>query len=384
MLPVSQLLTRLTRVYEDRLTEIVLGTVTYPLRFERIGTPTSGTELEAWRMWVEELSAESKGSLGYGYEVLYEERSYGKKGTHRVPVAVQFASEDDFLARVEKQREVKAIRADLAFIEQQLAGLGEWARKNIGSVRQWHGDWEKLLEVVAFLHGNPRPNIYRREVPIAIPDKFIEQNQVALRELLDFVLPAETISQSDDFGERFGFKDSPQLVRVRLPSDMRTNGFWPSDAAMPLVEWGSAPISPRRVLVVENITTYLAIPHTAGVPIIMGSGWSARRLAFIPWVKSAEVLYWGDLDVPGFEILAALRANHGNVRSVMMSPDVLARFGELAVPHQARADTNIEHWLTVQEAAAWRTVKESKRQLAQEKLPFPFILAGLDAAFSAP
>ena len=69
--PSNQLLTRLTRAYEERLPEIVLGTVTYPLRFERLGTPTSASEMEAWRKWVEELAAESKSRLGYGFEIQY-------------------------------------------------------------------------------------------------------------------------------------------------------------------------------------------------------------------------------------------------------------------------------------------------------------------------
>jgi hypothetical protein len=380
MLPVSQLLNRLTRAYEDRLSEIVLGTVVYPLHFERIGTPTSTSEMAAWREWVEELATESKSRLGYGYDVQYEERSYGRKGVHRVPVTIHFVSENDFLARVGKQHEVAKVRADLVFIARQVPKLGDWAKENIRSVRLWHGEWAKLLEVVAFFQANPRPNIYRREVPIPIPDKFIEQNQGPLRELLDFVLPSEAINPVDDFGERFGLKGPLQMVRARIPTGLRPAGFWATDAAMPLADWVKAPIAPCRILVVENLTTYLSIPLPPEVPVVMGSGWSASRLALIPWIKSAEVFYTGDLDVPGFEILAALRANHGNVRSVMMGPDVLQRFGELAVPHQVRGDTDIEVRLTIEEAKAWRVVKESRLQLAQEKLPFPFILTELQKA----
>jgi hypothetical protein len=55
-------------------------------------------------------------------------------------------------------------------------------------------------------------------------------------------------------------------------------------------------------------------------------------LKAVAWLKHTRLLYWGDLDAQGFEILALLRRSLPNIQSVMMNQETLETFRKFAVP----------------------------------------------------
>jgi hypothetical protein len=69
-----------------------------------------------------------------------------------------------------------------------------------------------------------------------------------------------------------------------------------------------------RVFVVENKTTFLHfeqyIPNhlRQGSVLLFGSGKAVSLLAGCPWLAAGRLLYWGDIDAEGFEILNQLLA----------------------------------------------------------------------------
>jgi hypothetical protein len=379
MLALEQLMARVARHYETNLAPLALGQAPFPLRFERLGAPTARTPLTEWREWSEELARGAAVGTGRGYTVEYARREFRALGEQQVPVAIIFATEADLLARLGKTTELLAVRSDLALIGATVPALKPWAEANVTQVRDWHRDWSNLLEVVTFFLAHPYPGIYPREVPIAIADKFIEQHRPQLRELLDAVLPQSSVKASEDFRERFGLKFMPQLVRVRLPDDLKSAGLSAGDISLRLDEWSSVPFSPRMVLVVENLTTFLALPLRSGIPLVWGSGWGAVSLPDIAWIRGAEVIYWGDVDPTGFAILAALRGRHAATRSAMMDTRVLDSFGHLAAPCTVKSDPGVVGLLHPGEAQTFVAVSTGCLQLAQEKLPFPAVLEALDA-----
>lgn len=379
MLPLEQLMARVSRHYEANLAPLALGQVSFPLRFERLGAPTARTPLAEWRQWSEEIARGAAVGSGRGYTVEYARREFRSLGEQQVPVAVIFPTEADLVARLGKTTELSAVRSDLALIASTVPALTPWAEANVTRVRDWHADWPNLLEVVTYFLAHPYPGIYPREVPIAIADKFIEQHRPQLHELLDVVLPPSSVVASEDFRERFGLKNMPQMVRVRLPDDLKLTGLSAGDISLRLDEWSTVQLSPRVVLVVENLTTFLALPLRPGIPLVWGSGWGAVSLPDITWIRVAEVVYWGDLDPTGFAILAALRGRHAATRSVMMDTRVLDTFGHLAAPCSVKSDPTVVGLLHPGEAQAFVTVSTGSLQLAQEKLPFPQVLAALEA-----
>jgi len=96
---------------------------------------------------------------------------------------------------------------------------------------------------------------------------------------------------------------------------------------------------PRTVLVVENRDPRLWFPELDSAVVVEGGGKAAAAsLREIPWLVGAErVVYWGDIDIDGFEILNAfrdeMRARGVGVDSILMDAVSLDRYAWLGVNH---------------------------------------------------
>jgi len=100
---------------------------------------------------------------------------------------------------------------------------------------------------------------------------------------------------------------------------------------------------PRVVVVVENRDCRLAFPPMDTTVVVEGSGRAATwLLGDVPWIRQAEhLLYWGDLDAEGFEILHHLRTSLAEpsadglparaVTSILMDGEALRRYRALGV-----------------------------------------------------
>ncbi len=77
------------------------------------------------------------------------------------------------------------------------------------------------------------------------------------------------------------------------------------------------------VFVVENEVTYLAFPPVPGAVAVFGGGFASAGLAGLPWLRDRELVYWGDIDTYGFDILSRLRGWLPNVRSILMDRSTL-------------------------------------------------------------
>lgn len=85
--------------------------------------------------------------------------------------------------------------------------------------------------------------------------------------------------------------------------------------------------APRYALVVENKDTYLWMGAIEDAACVWGSGRAAARAAgLLPWLQGAQVVYWGDMDADGFEILSSLRAAGVSCESVFMDQAAFAAF----------------------------------------------------------
>ena len=78
-----------------------------------------------------------------------------------------------------------------------------------------------------------------------------------------------------------------------------------------------------RVYIAENEINGLAFPDVAAGIVIFGGGYGIDRLADIEWLKTREVIYWGDIDTHGFTILDRLRASLPETRAILMDAGTL-------------------------------------------------------------
>lgn len=147
--------------------------------------------------------------------------------------------------------------------------------------------------------------------------------------------------------------------------------------------------SPLLVIIVENKETYLQFPPVTGGICIFGSGKAAMALiGQLGWVTGApQVIYWGDLDADGFEILDAYRARELSRKSILMDMAALERYGRYGTNLEKDHRTRIvrEHKdlanLTREEREAYDLITSSDyqghRRIEQERIPLADALEAL-------
>jgi hypothetical protein len=78
-----------------------------------------------------------------------------------------------------------------------------------------------------------------------------------------------------------------------------------------------------------NFLTLPAVPST--VAVWSGGGFNVSYLKNVHWLTEKHILYWGDIDEHGFQILHQLRSYYLNTQSIMMDCKTFEYFSEFAV-----------------------------------------------------
>jgi hypothetical protein len=152
------------------------------------------------------------------------------------------------------------------------------------------------------------------------------------------------------------------------------------DLAIPLSLFRGLDWQKLRVVVSENKMTFLTLPSVANGIGIWGAGNAAALLHGVSWLADCQILYWGDLDAQGLEILSRLRSVFPHTRSLMMDVDALNGFESLCVPGtpcKSPAPLN----LTTAELNAWLVIQSRNLRLEQERLPPSLIHQAILNAF---
>ena len=97
-------------------------------------------------------------------------------------------------------------------------------------------------------------------------------------------------------------------------------------------------------------------------------GRAGSELRAVHWLATVPLVYWGDLDVEGFEILSALRAEFPNVRSILMDDAALTRYQPLAVSGTGISPAPPPH-LTAAELLAFKRCVQGNIRVEQERIP---------------
>lgn len=244
-------------------------------------------------------------------------------------------------------------------------------------------DVERLLGAVTWLTTHPVSGLYLRQLPLAGMDtKWLEAHRRVVLRLLG-ALRGEDARDVD-----LGLLTPPRhTVRLRvLDADLAPSGL--RDLAAPVAELNRLWPAPRNgdlpqrsesvpatVVIVENLTTFLALEDCPGTVALWGAGYAVDAVSGLSWVlRAQQVLYWGDVDVDGLAILARLRSRLPQVRSILMGPEVLERYATLVVPDPAadkHEGRSIPDGLTASERWAWEVVSTRGIRLEQERIAWP-------------
>jgi len=365
----------LTR-YPDFLRSIVNGSAFFPLPI-RFGKPSATEDFEKLRT---EITALAKANLGCHIEWMeVNSRRWGKQ---RLPECVEFVDEGSYLRALGKTKEVVRFRENLALTRERCPALIPLVEARPLDAIEFADVWPGLLEVCCYFQSHPRPNLYARELPLSVDTKFIERHQSVLSRLLIAGILPKAFVEADRFEERFGIRYDEPLIRLRLLDESLKDVLqvpFP-DLAIPLSCFRHLDWHKLRVVVSENKMTFLTLPSVANGIGIWGAGNAAALLHGVPWLSNCHILYWGDLDTQGLEILSRLRNVFPHTRSLMMDMEAFNCFQSLCVPgtpSKSPAPLN----LASSEFSAWSVIQSRNLRLEQERLPPSLVQRAILKAF---
>lgn len=242
-------------------------------------------------------------------------------------------------------------------------------------------DFQRLFELLEWITTNPDSNLYTRQVPVAgIDSKWIEKRKGLLAELVAAI--QGNFSSGLNFYKLCGLKPLPILIRLRLLDKTFRDHFGGiSDVTAPVEELAKSNLPASHVFIIENLQTGLALPDMPRTVAVMGLGYNVDVLAYLPWVKQAMCIYWGDLDTHGFSILHRARSYLPNIQSVLMDEDTLLCHRALWVQEKEQNAAAELICLTKPEQDVYLSLKQQRWghniRLEQERIAWDYALKAL-------
>ena len=309
-------------------------------------------------------------------EVEWATRRWAHLGQQRVPVRVNIGSWER-VAELTGQADTLALArsrfAALVALFPYSPGLPGFQVAAARSHNAWlpmdDADFTRMLSVLTWLYVHPASGLRPRAVPVeGVDTKWIDRHQGLLLRLLKPLGYASLGLSLTDATLRLRFLDpslapTPDLLDIAVPVN-----------ALRLPHG-------LTVVVVENKETFLALPQApvgSNAVLVFGAGYSGAQLAELDWIRTANVLYWGDADADGYAILNALRSHMpvpGAVRSVGMDSATVERFLHLSVPDPGDPTRHLPHLTEEEECARRLLVTRGNRRLEQERVALDWVLA---------
>lgn len=268
-----------------------------------------GDDLDAVRVWVDDLRSGSRGGSRYVLE------SVGVGGRHfgrnEIPARAHVDSYDQAFALLGVAHEVARFRRLLAVVADESEVLA-WVSTHPLRALAVADAWPGLVSAYRWLRASAGPSLYLRQITApGVDTKFVERHRPILADLLG--VPGS----ASGFVAGLGLRGKPDLVRVRAsPQVSPAPGL--TDLTVRRDELAALPLVVGRALIVENEISFLSVPVPAAGLVLWGRGFDVGLAGSMPWLAAADVQYWGDLDTHGFAILDQLRAWLPQTRSVLM------------------------------------------------------------------
>lgn len=327
------------------------------------------------------------------WPVIFEERAWRQSGRQLLPVRIRVESAERIALLAGKEADWQRWQRRIAAIVRQAHNKSEEFYCEViaalmgrrADIRQLaNADWDRALAAATWVVRNPDSGLRVRALPVAGMDtKWVE------RHLWVITLVTSLLRSGLDLpgGSNLGLAPlhDPTFDFVFTDPAQRPGGL--RALALPRSTLQTmAP--PRGVLVLcENKQTAMAVGDRPGVTVIHSAGQRAAKLADIPWFLDLPVVYWGDLDTYGFQILAGLRRIHPRITTALMDAETLAQFSELWVPEPKSARPGFEQALLADERAVLAQLRASAPEfggnairLEQERISWAWAKPRLAAA----
>jgi hypothetical protein len=375
MINPSEIKQKVERKYKSYLQAIINEEGIFPLVI--IGNKKPSKSIPGFKKELNELILSSKEKKGFGYSITYKEIKSKSIGSQSVPSSIFFETKLDFEKYLKVEVEVKKFISNYNKLAKSFPEINPWLEKYPKKVIDNSDNWTNILKVCKYFKSNPKPNLYIRELPISVDTKFIETNVSILRELLDIIIEPFINKDKTKFEKRFNLKYSQPLIRFKILdlkiSMSHFSGL--NDISIPINQFNSLNLNLETVIVVENKTNLhtiaLTLPEMEKTIVIFGSGFKVENLKNAEWLNKLKILYWGDLDVQGFEILSQMRNYFHQTRSFLMDEVTFDKFFENDKGTLSNVNSPLN--LTKIEMNIYEKIKENNWRLEQEKIPLGYV-----------
>ena len=383
MISPSEIRIKSKRKYLIFLSSLITGDPIFPIEisFGKVKASETLDSFDRLKKEIDELRKYSHPQREYGYTVEFSERRDRKIGVQQFPERIYFPDQDHYSAYLGKKSEVAQYIKDCDIMVNLFPQLTPLIINSPQLVLENKGIWDSLLKVCLYFDGNPQPELYIRELPVEVDTKFIEKNKKVLRKLLDIILIGRICEESGHFETRFGLKYNEPLIRMRILDMVLAENFFSSvdDLSMPLSRFRNLSIPFHTVIILENINNFLTLPALKGTVAIFGSGFKVSLLKEIDWLEDIDIIYWGDIDTHGFQILSQVRGYYPQVQSFLMDRKTFEIFSAY---HVQGANTSVDNPvnLTSSEKSLYYLLynAEGKNRLEQEKIPQEYVLERIE------
>ena len=368
MITLSDLKAKANRQFDKILKAAVSAENIFPLVIKGNKSIDKSQGWESISEQQEELLIYSKNKTGVGFTIELQENKRTKQSEI---CKIYFESEQDFIAFIEKEEEFTAFKANTQHIITTIPVLKFLFQERPLIIIENKDKWNDLLQICQYFLQNPQPNLYVRNLPIAISTKFIENNQSVLRILLDFLLGDKVNISESDFFKRFGLQIEEPSIKVRFLDESASFHQSISCVSVWVSEFNQWYLNCQNVYIIENLTTFLSFPKRANSIAIWGGGFAVHLLKNADWLKNRTLYYWGDIDVHGFQILSQIRVYFPKIISIMMDAMIFNHFHKdekgdnFKIIEMSNLTTEEKHLYDIIEANNWR--------LEQEKIPISYV-----------
>lgn len=383
MISLAQLQDKIAKLYPKLLAAHVKQEDIFPLYIP--ADKSVPDDFAEYNRQIQPLIENSASHRPFGYHLEYETKTFRKHGEQTVIVRFRFDSYGQLLGFLDKQEAFDLFAADVALLLQAYPSLRNWMTSNTAKILQYHDSWPGILRVVDYFLEHPCPQVFIRELPIAVHSKFIEQHKGILYEILNLLLPPSGIQESftgvSQFESRFGLRLPPPRIRMRLldagMSQAYTGGF--TDIELQADELAARVLPLKTVIVLENkrnfenADIFLSLPELPATAVLFGSGKAVSLLARVKWLQQTGILYWGDMDAEGFEILDQLRSFFPATASCCMDIRTFDSFIQFAVRGSGAGPKALQN-LRPEELDLYRLLCRRNLRLEQERIPHHFAI----------
>ena len=371
MITAEEIKKKTKNIYTEYLQSIVANDVFFPKTIR--ANKSVSSDFDEMRKELSDVIEHSKDRKGFGYAIIYKQVNTKKHGIQSLPEEISFQTESDFLKYLHKEKEITQFRNDCSLILSHFPELKEWVIKYPLKIIGYKEKWNDLLKVCNYFIDTPKPNLYIRELPIQVHTKFIEENKGIFKALLEILINDHIQKNETNFEKRFNLKYAEPAVHFRILDEQIAQTYFSEidDLSIPISKFRQLNIPLKKVFVVENKMNMLTFPKIEKSIVIFGSGYGVENVKETKILKNAELYYWGDLDVQGFEILSQFRGYFPHTNSIFMDKATLDKFFEndLGTPSKVLIEMN----LTEEEKQLYEILKENNWRLEQEKIPQEYV-----------